>query len=176
MRILIAILLLLVLFQAEAYLVIFEIQQYQVRREIKQRIKAGVPEDELVLLEIPAALEENPGATFQRINGHEFRYQGTMYDVIRQERCGKVTRYYCINDEKETRLFANLDNLVHRQMDRDSRRREQRRDLQRLLSLIYYHCDTDFRLLRSEGEFELTHHPFALKTWASLPVIPPPQS
>ncbi len=105
----------LLMFQSTGYYLYFRIQQQHIRHEIRQQIKAGIPEDELVLLKIPRSVQENRDE-FQRIHDHEFRYQGKMYDIIRQENHGEATWFLCISDEKETLLFARLDEQVKKEM------------------------------------------------------------
>ena len=163
------------LLQAAGCLFIFKIRQYEIRREIKQRIKAGAPDQELSLIKIPKTLEEKPHPAFRRIDEGEFRYDGNMYDVVRQEAHGDTTWYYCLSDEKETQLFANLDDLVKREMSRDT---EQKQRLVRLLdwlgSLFFDHR-REVAFAFSAEEIELTHGAFGLKTWIGTPLTPPPE-
>lgn len=87
----------------------FHYKQQQIRKNIKRQIKAGVPEEDLVLLRIPIAIESGTHPDFQRIHAREFRYRGMMYDIIRQETGQDTTLYWCILDVKESGLFAMLD-------------------------------------------------------------------
>lgn len=175
MRKAISILLLLLLFHPGGYFLIFKIQQYQVRREIKQRIKAGVPEQELVLLKIPRNLEEQPSQLFQRIHSGEFRYQGKMYDIVRQQEHGDTTWYYCVSDEKETVLFANLDELVNRESNQNPQRKQQSEELQRLLNTLFIVQYNRPHLVGSPGEGELIDYRFVIQTWINIPPVPPPK-
>lgn len=168
-------LLLIMLFQPLGYLAIFKVQQYQVRREIKQRIKAGVPEHELVLLKIPRALEEQPNSSFQRIHSREFRYHGMMYDIVRQESHGDATWYYCILDAKESGLFANLDELVKRETAKNSRHKQQTERFYQLLNVLFIVQRVPPQPPGSERERELANYRFRLQTWTSTPPTPPPK-
>ncbi|WP_290799146.1 hypothetical protein [Flavihumibacter sp. UBA7668] len=90
-------------------LVVFKLQQLQIRREIKRQIKRGVPQNELHLITIKQGQEEQLGWQ----NEKEFIYEGTFYDVVRKETgAAGATLYYCINDTQEEALFANLDALI----------------------------------------------------------------
>ncbi len=164
------------LLQAAGHLVILKIQQYGIRREIKQRITAGAPDQVLALIKIPKTLEEKSRHIFQRIDEGEFRYNGNMYDIVRQEAHGDTTWYYCLSDEKETQLFANLDDLVKRETSRDA---SQKQRLVRLLdwlgSLFFDHC-RDAMFVFSAEEIELACHVFGLKTWIGAPITPPPEA
>src|SRR5512145_2319928 len=94
-------LLFVLIFQGAGHFFVFKIQQHEIRREMKRRIKAGVPETELVLFKI---LDQKPDPAFQRVDAHEFRFDGKMYDIVRRESHGDTTWYYCLSDELETQL------------------------------------------------------------------------
>ena len=177
MRILLAIsLLLLLLFQTASYLLVFKIQQYQIRKEIKQQIKAGVPEDELVLLKIPLSLESSAhNDQFQRIHDREFRYQGEMYDIVRQEQHGDTTWYYCLWDEKESELFAQLDEQVAQQMNQNPAQKKQHEQLDRLLHALYL-TDSKYYLFSKfiNNNHNKSYYTFVLKNWSESPPTPPP--
>jgi hypothetical protein len=164
------------LLQAAGYLIVFGLQRHEIRKEIKQQIKAGVPEEELVLLKIPKAFEAKPNPLFQRIHAHEFRYNGGMYDIVRQEAHEDTTWYYCLSDEKETQLFANLEELVKSDMNQNSQRRERNEKLQRLLDSLFCSDDNGVAWVYSAEAVELTHDSFSLKTWNCQPLTPPPKA
>lgn len=177
MRILLAIsLLLLLLFQTASYLLVFKIQQYQIRKEIKQQIKAGVPEEALVLLKIPLSLETSAhNEHFQRIHDREFRYRGEMYDIVRQEQHGDTTWYYCLWDEKESELFAQLDKQVAQQMNQNPEQKKQHELLDRLLHALYL-TDSKYYLFSifTHTVHSMACYSFMLKSWSEAPPTPPP--
>ncbi len=104
-------LLLILILPVTGTYILFKHRQYQVKSQIKQKIKEGVSEDDLFLLKIPLSLEQNSNSVFKRINSKEFKYYGEMYDVVRQVTLGNTTYYWCIWDKEETALFAKLDEL-----------------------------------------------------------------
>jgi hypothetical protein len=173
MRSLVAtILLLFMLLQAAGYLLVFEIQKHAIRREIKQQIKAGVPEAELVLLKF---VEGKSYPAFQRVHAREFRYQGKMYDVVRQESRGDTTWYYCIADEKETQLFANLEELVERDLGQNPGRQERIERLLSFFSLLFFHSHEEVAFAEARKALALRYESFGLKTWLDTPPTPPPE-
>lgn len=92
--------------------ILFRVRQFQIRREIKSQIMQGVPDNELCAISVNKA---NASELFW-LEGHEFFYQGAMYDVVRKTVLNDTeTVYYCINDVLEKKLFTNLDILVKRQ-------------------------------------------------------------
>ncbi len=117
---------------------IFAGQKQRIGREVEKRIQTGVEEGELVLLRIPRALEENPDRRFQRMHAREFRYQGVMYDVVRQEQRGDTTWYWCILDWDDTDLHNRLDEDLSRQPDGDPARRQAGERLQRFWQALYW--------------------------------------
>lgn len=90
-------------------------QRSQIRREVKRNLKRAVPNDQLHL--ITARSAQDPVLQWTK-DEKEFRYQGKMYDVVRSETSNGEIAYHCISDEEETRLFAQLDQQVQEQMDR----------------------------------------------------------
>jgi hypothetical protein len=137
MHVMVTFLLLLLLLQSGGPMLLFAIQQQQIRREMKKRIKAGVAEEELVMLAIPKSLEAAPNNRFQRIHSREFRFDGLMYDIVRQEERGDTTFYTCILDELESELFANLHRMMHDEMQSNPDRKRQQRKATQLLDSKY---------------------------------------
>lgn len=88
------------------------------RHEMKQFIKAGVPEEDRVILKIAKQTESNL-EIFEWEHSREFRYKGEMYDVLSREEHGDTTYYSCIHDVKESGLFKELDDLVTRFMNEE---------------------------------------------------------
>ncbi|MEH6406547.1 MAG: hypothetical protein V7767_04635 [Leeuwenhoekiella sp.] len=85
--------------------IVFKIQQYQVRREIIQRIRQGIPTEQLSLITI----KHNQTKTVIWKESDEFSYDGIMYDVVKQElQADKSIVYYCVKDDMETALVIKL--------------------------------------------------------------------
>ena len=98
---------------------IWHVQRGQVRHTIKQRIKAGVPEEERVTFRFSA--DQLRDLDWEEID-REFRLDGRMFDVVARRDLGKGTiELSCIDDKQETLLFAHLDAMTDRAMhDRTS--------------------------------------------------------
>lgn len=91
--------------------IVFKIQQFQIRREIKHQIMQGVPDEKLCRISVS---DVNASDLFW-LEDDEFFYHGSMYDVVRTVALSETeTVYYCVNDVLEESLFANLDALVKR--------------------------------------------------------------
>jgi hypothetical protein len=165
--------LLLLIFQSTGYYMYMKIQQQHIRYEIKQQIKAGVPEGELVLLKICRSTQENRDE-FQYIHSHEFRYLGKMYDIIRQESHGETTLFYCICDEKETLLFARLDEQVKNEMKNLPGSGKQRERLLQWHSTLFFAEDNITGIITPSFNDRSTPYSFHLKDWKQPPETPPP--
>lgn len=89
--------------------ILFKIQQFQIRREIKRQINQGIPDNELFAITVS---EANASELFW-LEDDEFFYQGALYDVVRKNALNDTdVEYYCVNDVLEKKLYANLDALV----------------------------------------------------------------
>jgi hypothetical protein len=120
-------------FHLTGLFLVFKVQQYQVRKEIKQQIKLGVPEDELARITVTSDNEH----LLDWEHDKEFRYKGTMYDVVKKEVIDTNTVvYHCITDKQETKLFTNLDQQVRKEMETKNKGNDMK-DLLNLLSISY---------------------------------------
>jgi hypothetical protein len=97
--------LLVLLFNIGGVFVVFKIQQYSARKEMKRKIKESLHSSDLLVISISESDTVQPDWQ----DDHEFRYKDTMYDVVRTKHIASTTFYYCINDEKESVLFDHLD-------------------------------------------------------------------
>lgn len=169
-------LLFFLLFQAVGYLFIFTAQQYNIRTEIQQQIKAGVPVTDLVLFKILPTSSKKTHSIYQWIHESELRYDGNLYDVVCQEVHGDTTWYYCISDEKETQLFANLDKLVKRDMSQNTEWQQRVGKLLQLLGPWFLSPPKSLPLFESTEETAANDYCFRLKNWTNVPPPPPPKA
>ena len=126
----------LLLVQMQGTWVVFKLQQVAVRHEVKQQIRAGVPESDLVTLRIAKVWEKTPNARFEREHSKEFRFDGEMYDIIRSREEGDTTVYICIHDVKESGLFADLERLIEEEIDQPINKKS-RESMQQLIAAKY---------------------------------------
>jgi hypothetical protein len=170
-RLLSHILLILFMFHSVGSTLVFLALQAQVRREVKQRIKEGLPPEQLQVLSF--SLQEASALDWKK-EGHEFRYQGMMYDVVRVKLEQNRVLYHCITDMQEEGLFEGLDELVQEYMTRSSKQKELKR-LAKNLSKVYQVVKTTHRLEFSQANLPVDfHYQFSLSTfWQDIPVPPP---
>lgn len=82
------------------------------------KLKGEFPKDQLKLITIDPTKGEDRQLDWKDDN--EFRFMGRMYDIISsKEKDNGVIEYLCIDDEDETRLFANMDMLIKREFQGD---------------------------------------------------------
>lgn len=165
----------LVLLSATGPMLFFKVKQLQVRHEIKQKIKAGVDEKDLHLIKIPLVLEKERNDIFKRIDSKEFRYKGNMYDIVKQEKHESETWYYCIADEEEEELFAQLDELVEKEINDKQGKEKQQNFPTNTVNLFF----SDSPSYWSQVIIQTTtifSYSFGLKTWESPPLSEPPRA
>ncbi len=99
--------------------VIFKIQQNHIRREIVHQIKQGLSEKDLT--RITVSLENENQLIWK--DREEFRYKGTMYDIVHTEIINENTKvYHCISDSQETNLIAKYNKeLQKKRKDKNNR-------------------------------------------------------
>jgi hypothetical protein len=91
------------LFNTLGYYFVFELYKFYVKKEIQTLTHKGSAE--LTILEV-ADTQHDPG--FQRVEKKEIRYNGSLYDVIKEIQTGTTTIFYCIHDTKEENLLATM--------------------------------------------------------------------
>jgi diacylglycerol kinase family enzyme len=105
-------------FNFGGFYLIIKAKQYAIRKEVKRKIKRGVPDNEL----IPILVNHKNEAKLDWKHSKEFRYNGEMYDIVQQEKNtdGSIT-YYCIWDSLESEVFNDLDKLAAKETDKQNR-------------------------------------------------------
>jgi hypothetical protein len=88
--------------------IIFSIQQKNIQREIKRKIKNGVAPEWIVTLRFSKADAQK----LDWKHAKEFRYQNEMYDIVSEKTTKDSVFYQVIWDSKESCLFKDLDRLV----------------------------------------------------------------
>lgn len=114
MKKIVAILFLAIIFINQVgYYFLHNVQQYQLKQDIKRAMLSAIPESDLELI------TETDQVVWEE-KGKEFHLNGEMYDVVKTKTLNGKTVYYCINDKKEKRLLDRLVKLV--KANDDSRR------------------------------------------------------
>lgn len=155
-----------------SHIIYFKVQQYSIKKEIKQRLKKGVSTDELFTFTFSKSEIEN-SKEIEFIEEHEFRYKGKMYDIVYQESLNGKTVFQCVSDEQETMLFAQLDKLVEEQSKSNQEKNQQ---LFKLLNFQFITSEVSIvKLIPPLNELSANLYHYSLKTWNSKIISPPPQ-
>ena len=98
------------LFNYVGYYIVFKTTQAEIRKEIKTKIKLGVPENELTVIEFSKK-------DFQNISwvkeNKEFYFKNQLFDIVKKEETLTGILLYCIDDKQEHELFAALDDHIN---------------------------------------------------------------
>lgn len=98
-------------------LTVLHFQRKALRKDVKHRILEGIPKSELTLVKISP---ENKNIRWK--HSKEFEYNGEMYDVVRTEKHGDSTFYYCWWDNKETHLNQKLNETLLMELGKNASR------------------------------------------------------
>lgn len=101
---------LFVLYNSGVYLFLYIHSEKVVKQQAKDRILSGVvTEDECKLFVVSRSSQFKEDFTF--VNDDEILYQGQMYDIVKVEDSGDSIKYYCLNDDAETKLLTGFFQL-----------------------------------------------------------------
>lgn len=114
---------------------LLQLQQKQVRREMKRLIRAGLPEEKLQRFDFDSDGRLVGGERVEWVEAHEFRHGGVMYDIARTEHEDGRTVHYCVRDDAETSVYAQLDRLAREETNRNPERRRQSARLMQQMQL-----------------------------------------
>lgn len=162
------------LYSAAGVFVVFKIQQHEIKQEIKSRIKNNVPESELVILSFDPSSKEHEALIW--LEDHEFLYRGEMYDIVRQFTDEKnIVHYYCINDEQESKLFANLDESVDKNMQDNNKSNDVSKTVLKLYSQTYFSLLSIHASCFKKNDFRKSNFSNCYKSPLLEIISPPPR-
>ncbi len=126
------ILLFCISFQVMGYSMVCYTGIYWQKKEMKKRIKMGLPESELQNF----SFSMDDYASLQWIKSDkEFILNGKMYDVVHKKIEGNNILLKCINDAQEEILFAHLDAQVSKFMDVPQKGNSKTKNLLKLVKI-----------------------------------------
>jgi hypothetical protein len=135
-----------------------------------------VPPEDLELIKIPIAWIKNPPARFQQIKKNEFRLDGNLYDIVYRASQTDTLWLYCLADEAETLLFAQLDSWAAQQNTHDPFQRGQLLQWERLLNSLYQIVPSFNQLLNFPASRSgLPPYRFSFLPWEPEAIKPPPE-
>lgn len=163
-------LVLILLFNIGGFYVVIKSRQYAIRKEVKRQIKHGVDEKDLV----PILVNDDNQDQLDWKHSKEFRYKGSMYDIVRTEfnENGTIT-YHCIIDDNESALFNDLDRLVQVKQKHTHKNIFQ---IQKSLTLFAYNIKLleDVFATPENAQINIAYvEPYVSKVYLDIPCPPP---
>lgn len=110
-------------------------EKWQVRKEIKKRLIAGIDRSELALIKLGRQEVET---ALHWEHEHEFEYAGHLYDVVETRMQNDTFLYWCWPDGAETLLNKKLDRLLAGALDYDPQHRETERQIVQFFKSLYF--------------------------------------
>ena len=105
-------------FNLGGYHLLLKIQQRNLRKEVKQKIKQGIAEEELAIITITP---ENKDALLWK-HDKEFMFEGEMYDVVYAETINEgTTVYHALPDKKEHELIEKFLEKIKKNRSKNQR-------------------------------------------------------
>ncbi|MCO5725639.1 hypothetical protein [Robiginitalea marina] len=148
------------------------LQKWQVKREVKQRMLAGIDRGQLVQIRLSLA-EANTLLEWE--HDAEFRYQGEMYDVVDSYREGNHIIYWCWPDREETRLYRELEDLTARALRNDPLRDKSRGQVISFMKTLFFESQPATHFYAPVTARAISQVPYSLCTGISpMPPTPPP--
>lgn len=120
-------------------------QRASIRREIKHRIIAGMSRDELV----PMKFQKDKYQSILIPGKNEFKWEGTMYDVVDLEQQGDSVIAWSWRDHRETALDKKMDMLISRVLGSSPQDKERRKQILSFFKLFYYSGSTSTQMFYS---------------------------
>lgn len=120
------------------------VRRQTVRREVKQRLVAGLDRNELVQFRFSG--EDLRELKFDAAR-REFEKDGLMFDVVYSALKKDTTQFWCWPDHQETSLNKRLDELASKAFGSDKKSKQVQNDLNHFFAFLFY-----------EGKKPLLHH------------------
>lgn len=111
--------LVLLVYNFLGYYVVFYFEHRDVREEFAEYINLRqYQEQDLKLFKVPISVYlEKTSSDFSRVEG-DFEYNGRFYEVVKQSIQNDTLYTYCLNNEKEEQLLAQLyDHIANNGLD-----------------------------------------------------------
>lgn len=102
-----SILLIAILINSIGYVGIFGFLRWQITHKISELIEHH-DEGRYTKLVLPVSAYDQSNPQLEKINAHEFRYKGNMYDIVSQKRIGDTIHFIVIHDLRDQANFHRL--------------------------------------------------------------------
>ncbi|NJD21954.1 MAG: hypothetical protein FIA82_04710 [Melioribacter sp.] len=103
-------------FNSFGFIFHFLIEREYAKEEAFEKIVLLKSKEKIEVLSISKSVI-NEGKVFQRINKKEIRYEGKMYDIVKEEKQTDKIIFYCVHDEKEDKLEKRFSKTVNKNLN-----------------------------------------------------------
>ena len=103
-------------FNSFGFVFYFLIERENAKEEAFEKIISLKSKEKIEILSISKSVI-NEGRVFQRINKKEIKYEGKMYDIVKEEKQTDRIIFYCIHDEKEDKLEKDFAGTVNKNLN-----------------------------------------------------------
>jgi hypothetical protein len=152
---------------------LFLIQKSEIQNEFRQYLKHSVSVNNLTLIKITKNNKSNNSLIFTKRD--EFRYKGSMYDIVKKKVTKEAIYYYCFNDKKEENLRKNFVNNFKRSEEGSNSSKRNFLILEKLLTIGFLDRKDKFENVIKDKQttvFITSHHISFITDTSS----PPPES
>lgn len=148
-------------------------QQKQVRREVKQKMIAGINKDELILLTFQKSELKTKLKWKHR---REFQFQGEFYDIVEKRIQGDSISYWCWWDNEETLLSRKLDHLMALHWSQDKNHKQDKEQIDYFYKSLYFE-ELPQPKTRFHSALKATDWSYkeVMQSIAFAPHVPPPR-
>lgn len=121
------------------YLIVYELEQFSIRQEMRTNIDLGVFDKRVSVITIDNELLASANHLFQ-LKGDEFTFKGKQYDILSKKTVGGKTTFYAMNDTKEEHLLSSLEDHIRNTTDLSQTNKQplHAKNLCKNFSLLYY--------------------------------------
>lgn len=155
---------------------VFTLAQKVVKKEIKKKLKAGVPESEIIVISLTSQEMQSGKDGFRWVKPNkEFWYKGSMYDVVRKTESEGRNTFHCINDKQETQLFIHLDEMVRKNLPQNENAANKTKSLTTgIIKTGLLHENENIRIFNSCNLIHFIDQPFGFNNYFTHIELPPP--
>jgi hypothetical protein len=161
--------------QTGGLLLVMYLRQMELKREMKARLRADPDQPGQIVLEFDLANGKPIAPSFEwEEEGQEFRFNGSIYDVLEKKLTGDKLYLRCIDDKNEAAVIKMLDELHKKDATRDQPFSS---PVHQLLTLLLFHQDNSPEFLYLTASIPLTdrYNAFVKKVIIDI-LAPPPRS
>ncbi|CAN5570908.1 hypothetical protein BH10BAC1_BH10BAC1_07590 [soil metagenome] len=139
------------IFNTVGYYFVFKLNQSCIKQEVKTHLKHNLSDDKLTIIIV---LKSDLKKVEWLEDGKEMRYDNNLYDVVKKTESESSVTFYCIDDDQETQLFADLDNHIQTYITNNSQKDTHSKKLIDHLIKLYFIQLPVLKFNKTENEMD----------------------